>query len=111
MERINVPGSGPRHEALRFQAYRHFRKLFLGNTCEEAALLAKPAPLGWRDLAKITGLKLAGGAICIEIQDPFAWQRTIAGAVLSDFLASCEHHGVELYFDRAFQLALWRLAE
>ena len=102
---------GHKHEVLRRGGYRHFRKLFLRNTCEEAALLAESAPLGWWSFSEITRLKLAGGAIGIEIQDPFSRQRTIAGVVLSNLLAGCEHHRVELHFDRAFQLALWRLAE
>ena len=57
------------------------------------------------------GLKLAGGAIGIEIQDAFARQRAIAGAILPNLLAGCEHHEVELVFDGAFQLAVRRLAE
>jgi hypothetical protein len=85
--------------------------LLFGNTREEAALLAEPAPLGWRGLAEIARLELGGGTIRTEVQDPFSWQRAIEGAILTNFLAGGEHHGVELYFDRAFQLALRRLAE
>jgi len=85
--------------------------LLLGNACEEAALLAESAPLGRRGLAEITRLKLGGGAIRTEVQNSFSREIVIAGAVLPDFLAGCEHHRVELYFDQAFQLALWRLVE
>ena len=78
MQKIGGPGSDHHDEVLRRGAYRQFRKLFLGNTSEEAALRTQPAPLGWWGLAEITRFKLAGGAIGIEIQDPFAWQRAIA---------------------------------
>jgi hypothetical protein len=83
--------------------------LLFWNACEEAAPFTESAPLGRWGLAEITRLKLSGGAIDIEIQDPFS--RQIAEAVLPNFLAGCEHHRVELDFDRAFQLALRRLAE
>ena len=83
-----------KHEVLRCGAYSHLWNLFLGNACEEAARLAEPATLGWWGVANIPRLKVAGGAIRIEIQDAFARQRAIARAILPDFLAGCEHHGV-----------------
>src|SRR5580704_10556030 len=82
-----------------------------GKPGEEAACLAEPASLRWRCGTNITRLELATGAICIEIQNTFAWQRAMAGAILPILLAGCKHHVVELTFDRAFQFALWRLAE
>src|ERR1017187_193734 len=85
--------------------------LLLGNAGEEAARLAEPASLRWRSLANITQLKLARGAVRIEVQDPFALQRAIARAILPNLLAGCKHHVVELTFDRAFQLALRSSAE
>ena len=95
----------------RWSGYRDSSDLILGLAQEEAALVTEFASLGWWGLAEITRLKLAGSAIRIEIQDPFAWQRTIAGAVLSNLLAGCEHHRVKLDFNRALQLALRRLVK
>src|ERR1019366_4693890 len=81
MERMSRRDLDHKHEVLRRRAYRQFRRLLLGNAREEAARLAEPAPLGWRSFAEITRLKLAGGAIRIEVQYPFAGQRAIAGAI------------------------------
>ena len=91
--------SDHKHEVSRGGAYRHFRNFLLGNAREETARLAELTPLGWWGNAEIAGLKLAGGAIRIEIQDTFARQRAIAGAILPNLLACCEHHGVELFLD------------
>ena len=108
---MDGPGSDHKHEVLRRRACRRFRKSFLGSACDEAALLAESAPLGRRGVAKIPRLELARRAIGTEVENPLAREIAIPGAVLPNFLAGCEHHSVELYFDRAFQLALWRLAE
>jgi hypothetical protein len=102
MQRINGPGLDHTYEVSRSCAYRRFRKLFLGNTCEEAAFLAEPAPLGRRGFAEITRLKLGGGAIRTEVQDPFSRQIVIAGAVLPNLLAGSikgdvkRNHGVTI---------------
>jgi hypothetical protein len=66
--------SDHKHEVLRRGANRPVEGLLFGNAGEEAARPAERTTLGWWSLAKITRLELAGGAICIEIQDPFAWQ-------------------------------------
>jgi hypothetical protein len=85
--------------------------LFLGLTQEEAALMAKPASLGLWWLAQITGFELPGGAISAEIENAFTRKVPIPGAVLANFLACGEHHGVIVFFDLTLQLALRRLPE
>ena len=95
------------HEVLQHRACRQFKRLLLGDACVEAARLAELAPLGWWGGANITWLKLAGDAIRIEIQYSFSRQGAIAGAVPTYFLAGCKDHVVELFFNRAFQFALW----
>jgi len=111
MEKVNRRDLDYKHEVLRRHAHSHFRRSLLGNANEEAARLAELAPLGWWGGADIARLKLAGGAIRIEVQYPFAWQRAVARAILSYLLAGCKHHCVELTFDGAFQFALWSLLE
>jgi len=103
--------SDRRHEVLRRWAHRHFKRLLLGNADEEAARLAEFAPLGWWSFAEITGVELTGVAIRAEIQNPFARQRAIAGAVPPNFLAGCEDYHVAMFLNRAFQFALRRVAE
>ena len=88
-----------KHEVLQCWRVRYFGNRLFGNAYEEAARLAEPTPLGWWGGANITRLKLAGSTIRVEIQNPFARQRSIAGAILPNLLAGCEHHGVELFFD------------
>jgi hypothetical protein len=85
--------------------------LFLGLPQVEAALLTEPAALWSWWLAPITCLQLPRGAIRTEVENSFTLEITIPGAVLADFLACGEHHGVVLFLDLMLQLALRRPLE
>ena len=90
---------------------RRFGDLFLGLAQEEAALLTKPATfwLWWR--AQIAGFELPGGTIRAEVENALTREIAILGAVLADFLARGEDHGVILFFNLTLQLALRRALE
>ena len=88
-----------------------FGGFFLGLTQEEAALLTKPATLWLWWLAQFAEFELPGGAISVEIQNPFTRGITILGAIPADFLASGKHHRVVVFFDLTLELAFRRPPE
>jgi hypothetical protein len=82
--------------------------LILGLTQEKAALVTEFASLGLWWLAQITRLQLPRSTIRGEVENSFTLEITIPGAVLADFLAGGENHGVVLFLDLTLELALRR---